>query len=145
MIIRNLLIGTTAILLTGCQGNAEPGTVTADTAETFTEIGAEDTLNFTGTEPFWGGEVTGDQLRFDTPEDPDGQAIAVKRFAGLNGVSFSGQYNDSAFDLAATPGDCSDGMSDRTYPYVVIVRIGDSTLQGCGWTDAKPFTGDPSP
>jgi uncharacterized membrane protein len=36
--------------------------------------------------------------------------------------------------LAAT--ECSDGMSDRTYPLSAIVRIGDETLTGCAASTA---------
>ena len=47
------------------------------------------------------------------------------------------------FDMTVTPGECSDGMSDRTYPYTVTLAIGQQTRLGCGWTDAEPATGGP--
>ncbi len=40
-------------------------------------IRADETVRFTGTEPFWGGQVAGPTLTYSTPEDPDGTPIAV--------------------------------------------------------------------
>ena len=47
--------------------------------------------------------------------------------------------------MTVTPGACSDGMSDRTYPYTVTLKIGDDTREGCAWTDAQPFEGPEAP
>jgi len=65
----------------------------------------------------------------------------VSRFAGRGGLSFSGEMNGEALTLAVTPGACSDGMSDRTYPFVVTLRIGDDLRNGCGWTKTHPWSG----
>ena len=43
------------------------------------------------------------------------------------------------FDLMITPGECSDGMSDRTYPYTATLLVGDEQRQGCAWTDSQPY------
>jgi len=37
--------------------------------------------------------------------------------------------------LRLTPGECSDGMSDRHYPYFAEVGVGKALLKGCA---AKP-------
>lgn len=121
----------------GGGGGAElPG---GSDTQPFAGIGAEETLRFTGTEPFWGGEVSGGRLVYTTPEQPAGEAIAVERFAGRGGLSFSGTLAGRAFDMAVTQGECSDGMSDRTYPFAVTLRLGEETRQGCGWTEAAPY------
>jgi uncharacterized membrane protein len=113
--------------------------------EVYDGIGPDETLRFTGTEPFWGGEVTGRTLRYSTPEDQDGTDIAVERFAGRGGLSFSGELNGAPFEMMVTPLECSDGMSDRTYPFTVTLEIGEETRNGCGWTEAKPFDGPEHP
>ena len=100
-------------------------------------------VQFTGTEPFWGGEAAGDSLTYKTPENPEGTTIPVERFAGRGGLSLSGMLDGARFDMTVTPGECSDGMSDRTYPYTVTLAIGQQTRLGCGWTDAEPATGGP--
>jgi len=102
-------------------------------------------VHFTGTEPFWSGEVLAKALRYSTPENQDGAMVAVDRFAGRNGISFSGQLNDKPFVLAVTPGKCRDGMSDRRYPFVVTLQVEGRQREGCAWTDKQPFTGPKQP
>lgn len=104
----------------------------------FAGIAAGETVRFASTEPFWGGEVRGDRLVWKSPEQPDGTALTVSRFAGRGGLSFSGTLQGKAFTLAVTPGACSDGMSDRRYPFTVMLRLGEEMRSGCGWTDARP-------
>ena len=64
--------------------------------------------------------VDGEQHGFDQRlEGP-----SPSRFAGRGGLSYSGTIDGRSFDMAVTPAECSDGMSDRTYPFVVTLRIG---------------------
>lgn len=122
---------------------AAPGN-SADTAP-YAGIGPEETVHFTGTEPFWDGEAVGSTLTYSTPEDIDGTTIEVERFAGRNGVSLSGQLDGAPLDLAITPAECSDGMSDRRYPFVVTLQVRGEQRQGCAWTAARPFSGSERP
>jgi uncharacterized membrane protein len=107
----------------------------------FSGIGEDEVIRLTGTEPFWGGEIAGGTMLWTTPDNIDGERIAVTRFAGRGGLSFSGELQGRAIDLVVTPAPCSDGMSDRSYPFTVTVQFGDDQLQGCGWSDAQPFAG----
>ncbi len=136
-----------ALAMQGCTpgGSGDDGIIKAGEAEVFDAIAADETVQFSGTEPFWGGEVTGSELRYSTPDNIDGVRIIVERFAGNNGLSFSGELNGQPFDLAVTPGECSDGMSDRSYPFVATLQIGEETRSGCAWTDDMPFTGPENP
>lgn len=111
----------------------------------FDAIGADETIRFTGTEPFWGGEASGGRLTYTTPEDPEGATIDVTRFDGNSGLSLSGELNGARFDLVVTSGTCSDGMSDRAYPYTVTLEVGGEARFGCAWTDSQPFTGPANP
>ena len=135
------------LALAACQPADDPrgDGITMDEAEVFSAIAPEETVNFSGTEPFWGGEVSGAELRYSTPENIDGEVVAVERFAGNNGLSFSGELGGAALDLTVTPGECSDGMSDRTYPFVATLKLGEDTRHGCAWTEEAPFTGDEAP
>ena len=103
-------------------------------------IRADEKVQFTGTEPFWGGSVSGATLTYSTPENPDGSPIAVARFAGRGGVSWSGTWQDQPFRLAVTEGSCSDGMSDRTYPFTATLQVLGEQRQGCAWTERRSFT-----
>ena len=128
------------ILLAACQSGTETGQVAA-----FSGIEAEEVIYFTGTEPFWGGEAAASQLTYSTPENPAGAVITVQRFTGNHGLGLSGRLGNSAFDMTVTPGECSDGMSDRAYPMTVTLSIGGNIREGCGWTDRQPFTGADAP
>ena len=147
-----LLIALTAApaLLAACQqhdGGAQDATARkhGEGANNFTAIGPDETLRFSGTEPFWGGSVTGKDLVWTTPEKPGGTTIRVDRFSGNNGLGFSGTLGDSAFNMAVTHAPCGDGMSDRTYPFTVTVEISGATQSGCGWTDKTTFTEPKAP
>lgn len=142
-----LLAAALALPLAACQPGPEgPNGTTRDTAgEAFSAIGPEETVQFTGTEPFWGGKVAGSTLTYSTPENVDGMTITVERFAGNNGLGYSGTLEGQSFDMAITPGECSDGMSDRTYPFTVTLKIGEDQRSGCAWTEKTPFTGPEHP
>ncbi len=156
-------VGALAILASACQpaddavvpaagetairteSPAKPSPVVASGEGVFSAIGADETIRFTGTEPFWGGSVTGAELVYSTPENQDGDKIAVRRFAGNNGLGFSGSLNGGPFDMTVTPGSCSDGMSDRTYPFTVTLKLGEEQRSGCAWTERTPFSGLENP
>lgn len=113
--------------------------------EPYDGIAPDEVLHFTGTEPFWGGEISGATLTYSTPEDQDGTQIAVERFAGRGGLAFGGRHGGREFEMLVTPGACSDGMSDRTYPFTVTLQVGGEMRNGCGWTEAQPFEGPEHP
>ncbi|BDW83543.1 membrane protein [Erythrobacter sp. Dej080120_24] len=125
-----------------------PGEISRDT-KPFDDISATTHISMLGTEPFWGIDITPDGegfvARYTSPEDLEGSQFAVSRFAGNNGIGFSGSLDGKALQIALTPGQCSDGMSDRTYPYTATVALGDAVLYGCGHTSDQPFTGDEAP
>ncbi len=151
---RILPAASAVLLLAACQqGGADgtpsvPGGATvpdAESSEAYDGIGEDETLRFSGTEPFWGGTVTGTSLTYTTPDNPDGARITVERFAGRGGLSFSGSLEGAAFEMMVTPLACSDGMSDRTYPFTVTLKLGEELRNGCGWTDRQRFEGPERP
>lgn len=149
MNIRTRLSLSLLLLAAGCSGGGSEtggaGATRDKPGAAFSAIAPDERLRFTGTEPFWGGEVSGGSLLYSTPENPTGTQIAVSRFAGNNGLSFSGALGGQGFDMAVTQAACSDGMSDRTYPFIVSLRLGGEVRQGCGWTERQPFKGAPAP
>lgn len=131
-----------ACLLSACgqDGNAN---VPGDAGDTraFAGIPEGAVINLTGTEPFWGGRVEGGWLTYTTPENMEGQRLSVTRFAGRGGLSFSGLLEGEPVDLAVTPATCQDGMSERTYPYVATLQIGDTQRHGCAWVAGQELQG----
>ena len=141
-----------SLALAGCGAAGGAGPDARETTA-FSGIASGEAISLAGTEPFWSAEIEDGTMRFMTIDDQEGVAFPVERFAGNNGLSFSGRIPDrsdegrggAAVDVAVTPGDCSDGMSDRIFPYVATLAIGDETLRGCAYTDRQPFRGPAQP
>jgi len=90
-----------------------------------------------GTEPFWNVELTGSEMIYsgvDRPEQRAPQPGSVVQGTTATWEAETAAGTTISVMLAAT--ECSDGMSDRTYPLSAIVRIGDEVLTGCAATVA---------
>lgn len=146
-----LLVALPALFLAGACSQS-PGEIT-QSAEPFAAIAPDATITVLGNEPFWnirilpqaGTDVGALTATYSSPENLDGTDFAVSRFAGNNGLGFSGMLGGEPVQLALTPGDCSDTMSDRSYPYTATLSLGETLLTGCAYTSDEPFSGDPSP
>ena len=113
--------------------------------QAFDKIASDEVINLVGTEPFWSIRIAGGSAKYTKPDQPEGFDFAVTRFAGNNGLGFSGSMEGTGVTISLTPGECSDGMSDRVFPFVATIALGEETLRGCGYTDRQPFTGDAAP
>ena len=113
--------------------------------KTFDAVTPEDAVTLTGTEPFWTLAIAAGEGVWTTPDNQPGTRFAVQRFAGNNGLGFSGELDGRPLTATLTPGACSDGMSDRRFPFVATIALGGETLQGCGYTTRQPFTGEEAP
>lgn len=93
-------------------------------------------LQAAGTEPFWGLRVGGKELVFSRP----GQADVRVANPGprMEGKSAVWAAPHGALELTLTPGHCSDGMSDRDYPYTAVVVADGQTLSGCARPGLAP-------
>lgn len=123
-----------------------PGNDAIDqTGATFDKVAPDEVVTLAGTEPFWNVRIQAEQAVWSTPDNPDGTRFAVTRFAGNNGLSYSGTLDGAAFTGTITPGDCRDAMSDRRYPFVATIALDDEIMRGCGYTADQPFTDDAAP
>jgi uncharacterized membrane protein len=93
-------------------------------------------LSCAGTEPFWGIEVGYGRADAQLAYEDRGARIALgnampaaarPRIWLLPGT---GARDRTSF-LLVEARTCSDGMSDRSYPYTVAARVGDTLLSGC--------------
>ncbi|MBC7897791.1 MAG: hypothetical protein H7066_20395 [Cytophagaceae bacterium] len=92
----------------------------------------EPAFRLLGTEPFWNLQIDSVGLRFRTPEDTAGQVFGATR-AVLVGDSLRWNSVGDAgmIEAVVAPEQCSDGMSDKTWPYRARVVLGKTTYTGC--------------
>ncbi len=113
--------------------------------KTFDAVAPEEAVTLTGTEPFWTLAIAAGEGVWTTPDNQPGTRFAVERFAGNNGLGFSGELDGKPLTATLTPGECSDGMSDRRFPFVATIALGGETFEGCGYTTSQPFNGGEAP
>lgn len=88
-----------------------------------------------GTEPGWMVEVgTGEAPALHAALDYGERKVDVARMQALSGIlGYAGATADGIeVKLHLQREDCSDGMSDQTYPVSARLSVGDGTYQGCG-------------
>lgn len=83
-----------------------------------------------GTEPFWSLSIDKRTMRFEAPGRP---TVTVPTPRPING--FAGEiYRTRRVDVNIVHKGCSDGMSDRSFPDTVTVRVDGRSFSGCGGT-----------
>jgi uncharacterized membrane protein len=94
-----------------------------------------------GTEPFWRVDIKGTDITLSGPVTETIPAPHVAANAGLaatgDAATWTAQAGTTPVVVKVTKGDCSDGMSDLTYPYSAEVSWGGQTLKGCGFPTAE--------
>ena len=96
-------------------------------------------LHCAGTEPFWSVTIEGGEAVFETPEN---QGPSAPRLALEDTLTAQNRLGLWAFRMKSQEGQesvavvraaaCSDGMSDREYPYAVAFLHGEGELlDGC--------------
>lgn len=84
-------------------------------------------INALGTEPFWAVEVRETTLKLSRPGETDFVAPNPQPKVEGDKASWSG----NGLTLTLTEAPCSDGMSDRTYPWTAQAVYAGATLSGC--------------
>lgn len=89
-------------------------------------------IDLTGTEPFWAMKIRRDGLALEGVDRPKLVAPNPGPASSQTRATWDAPVAGGALKVALEALNCSDGMSDRTYPYTATVVIGDETLKGCG-------------
>lgn len=100
-----------------------------------TEGGFPANFRALGTEPFWAIHVSDGRLRYMTPDDPQGQTLEYTREqTERDEIAITALLGEQELVLSGRIAECSDGMSERIYPFSVTLRLGSQTMQGCART-----------
>lgn len=85
-----------------------------------------------GTEPFWAVTSGSAGLRYSTPDNSEGTIVIVEDEQSTpESRRLSGKMGDRPFAIELTVKPCSDGMSDRAYPFSARLTLDGETLEGC--------------
>ena len=85
-----------------------------------------------GADPVWRGRLDRDSLMLTL--NGNETSATVERFAGNNGLGFTGRMGDGALVLTITPGTCRVRSGDAVEPYTATLQTGDETRFGCART-----------
>jgi uncharacterized membrane protein len=93
----------------------------------------EKAYNCIGTEPFWNVKIEKAGITYHRMgEEPEVFPYQAAKKQGAGSV-YETTVKGRRLVVAITPGECSDGMSDTSYPYSVQVEIDGETLRGCAF------------
>lgn len=132
--MRAIIVPAVALLALGAcsQARDEAAAPVAPEARTLAGVDLDQPIRVLGTEPFWAVEITPQVLTYSGVDRPE--QTAANPGLMLQGTLASWTTTTEAgagLKVTLTATDCSDGMSDRTYPLAAQVEIGDETLTGC--------------
>lgn len=109
---------------------AKPDPAAACTTQDGRQIPANK-LRALGTEPFWSAEIDGRCVTYFTPQNQSGTRVWAK-FDASQGGSWSGSLDGKPFKLSIKKRqDCSDGMSDRSFPFEATLQVNGEERRGC--------------
>ena len=104
----------------------------ADPAMTLGGVDLAGPVRALGTEPFWSVTIRSEGLLYEGLDRPEQRAANPgPQIAGTTAVWTTTTDQSLPLVVTITETDCSDGMSDRTYPLTARVQIGQETLMGC--------------
>ena len=142
------LLAVAGLSLAACYDRNDSAPQPAPVPETAAELGGADLsrpVRVLGTEPFWSIEITSDALVYTRVDQPEQRA--PNRGVTVQGTVATFTTTTSLnqpLNVSLIATECSDGMSDRTYPLTARVEIGDQTLNGCGASSAAIMAGGES-
>jgi uncharacterized membrane protein len=95
-------------------------------------------MRLVGTEPFWGGRIAADAITVSGMDRPDMTFPYTQPVVTGAGARWRTQ-SIGAFPLEVTivRDPCSNGMSDKRYPFQATVVLGTETLKGCAIREAE--------
>jgi uncharacterized membrane protein len=148
--MRHLFAALAVLALAACSPSEEPDQPDAPSEQPAPVLGGVDLgqpVRALGTEPFWNVELTGTEMVYTAADAPEQRAPQPGPVVQRTTATYEAETADGT-DLRVTliATECSDGMSDRTYPLTAMVKVGDVDLTGCAASTAAVMsTGESGP
>ncbi|HEX8660276.1 MAG TPA: hypothetical protein VF686_00310 [Brevundimonas sp.] len=147
--MRLTALAVSALVLSACSQAEEPAPPppAPEPAPVLAGVDLTRPVRALGTEPFWSVELTGTEMVYTTPEPPEQRAPQPRPVVQGTTAMFEGKTAaGTALSVTLVATECSDGMSDRTYPLTAIVKVGETSLNGCAASSAAIMsTGESGP
>ena len=126
------------VALTACsQPEAEKAPAAPAEPRALAGVDLDQPLRVLGTEPFWAIDITPQGLTYSGVDRPEQKAPnSGPALQGTVAIWTEQTEAKGPLEVTLMATDCSDGMSDRTYPLTAKVEIGDETLTGCAASTA---------
>ena len=126
-----------AVALSACSQPAEKAPPPAAEPRVLAGVDLDQPLRVLGTEPFWAVDITPQGLTYSGVGRTE-QKAANSGPALQGTVAIWTEQTEAKAPMVVTlmATDCSDGMSDRTYPLTAKVEVGGETLAGCAASTA---------
>ena len=126
---RTLIAAAAALALAACQPKGDEAHIDEPPPPQNPFVGD---IDATGMRPPWSLKIRADKLTLTM----DGRAPVVVANPGVLGEDARAVWSTSVDGQALIvtlldEGQCRDGTSDLLYPYVAMVTLGETTLQGC--------------
>ncbi|MGO4409414.1 MULTISPECIES: COG3650 family protein [unclassified Brevundimonas] len=128
---------STAAALAACSQPAGKAPIAPKEARALAGVDLDQPLRVLGTEPFWAVDITPQGLTYSGVDRPEQKAAnSGPTLQGTVAVWTTQTEARAPLVVTLMATDCSDGMSDRTYPLTAKVEIGGETLTGCAASSA---------
>ncbi len=117
--IKRIALSIAPALLAGCMSYPSPPPAAPAPAAPYHGV---------GTEPFWSLTIDDSNITFTRPEEQPIVQPKPRPIVGIAGEI----YQTPRMDVNIVHAQCSDGMSDRTYPDKLQVTVDGTRYNGCG-------------
>jgi len=137
--MRRLFAALSVLVLAGCSPAEAPAPSPEPPAPAVVLGGVElaGPLRAIGTEPFWSVDLTGTEMVYTSTEPPGQRARQPEPVVrGTTAIWAAETADGTTFKVTLVATECSDGMSERTYPLTAMVTVGDLALTGCAASTA---------